>query len=111
MSEMSTNETPDSTICHPVMESPVTVSRPITHNWSQIAVMQGTGAVAHLVGSICQAVSESGGVVGLDVCGYNEQALRLPTALLRLGRTFSPGVSHQRVDTQTYWAYEFPTPA
>ncbi len=72
---------------------------------------QGTGAVAHLVGSICQAVSESGGVVGLDVCGYNEQALRLPTALLRLGRTFSPGVSHQRVDTQTYWAYEFPTPA
>jgi ribosomal protein S18 acetylase RimI-like enzyme len=72
---------------------------------------QGTGAVAHLVGSICQAVSETGGVVGLDVCGYNEQSLRLPTALLRLGRTFSPGVSHQRVDTQSYWAYEFPTPA
>jgi ribosomal protein S18 acetylase RimI-like enzyme len=72
---------------------------------------QGTGTVAHLVGSICQVVSETGGVVGLDVCGYNEQAIRLPAALLRLGRTFSPGVTHQRVDTQSYWAYEFPTPA
>jgi hypothetical protein len=71
---------------------------------------QGTGAVGLAVGRICETVAARGGVVGLDICEYNEATMRLPMAIGRLARTFTPGVTLQRLDAQVYWAYEFPVP-
>jgi GNAT superfamily N-acetyltransferase len=72
---------------------------------------QGTGAIARLIGRLCAEVASTGGVIAADICEFNEEAMRLPTAFARLGRTFSPGLKQQRLDAQVYWAYEFPTPA
>jgi hypothetical protein len=53
----------------------------------------------------------TGGVIAADICKFSEAAMRLPAAFARLARTFSPGITQQRLDAQVYWAYEFPTPA
>ncbi len=69
---------------------------------------QGTGAVSHLIGGLFAQVQQRGGIVGLDTCRLNEEAIRLPQAVLRLVRTINAEVSMQRVDVQSYWAYTVP---
>ena len=72
---------------------------------------QGTGAIAQLIGRMCAEAAATGGVIAADICEFNEQSMRLPSAFARLARTFSPGIRQQRLDAQVYWAYEFPEPA
>jgi GNAT superfamily N-acetyltransferase len=72
---------------------------------------QGTGVIARLIGRMCAEAAATGGVIAADICEFNEQSMRLPTAFARLARTFSPGINQHRLDAQVYWAYEFPTPA
>ena len=72
---------------------------------------QGTGAVATLIGRMCEEAAGSGGIIAADICEYNEATLRLPMAIARLASTFSPGVTPHRLDAQVYWAFEFPEPA
>ncbi len=70
-----------------------------------------TSASSILVAEICDAPAAAGGVVAVDICDYNESAIRLPVGLLRLGRAVSTHVELRRLDAQTYWAYEFPAVA
>jgi ribosomal protein S18 acetylase RimI-like enzyme len=72
---------------------------------------QGSPAIGHLIGSGCATAAAAGGVIAADICEANEQALRLPTTIGRLARTYTPGVRTRRLDAQVYWAYEFPAPA
>jgi GNAT superfamily N-acetyltransferase len=69
---------------------------------------QGTGVFADIVGSMCRLVAGAGGVAVLDVCRRADQVYGLPAAIARLNDTFSDGGSHERIDEQSYWAYEFP---
>lgn len=69
---------------------------------------QGTGVFATIVGSMCRLVAEAGGVAALDVCRRAEQVYGLPQAIARLNATFAAGGSSERMDEQSYWAYEFP---
>jgi GNAT superfamily N-acetyltransferase len=71
---------------------------------------QGTGAMAQMIGRMCQEVGDSGGVICVDICEH-ETRQRLSTAIEQLGNTYTPGVRRTRLDAQVYWAYEFPTPA
>jgi hypothetical protein len=60
---------------------------------------------------MCEEAAGSGGIIAADICEHNEATLRLPMAIARLARTFTPGVTPQRLDAQVYWAFEFPEPA
>ncbi len=71
---------------------------------------QGSGASSHLVRGITEHVVDTGGLVAIDICSHNETTIKLPTLLLRLGRTWAPGARLVRLDTQTYWAYDVPAP-
>jgi len=71
---------------------------------------QGGGAASHLVRGVTENVSATGGLVAIDVCSHNETTIRLPTLLLRLGRTWAPGATLKRLDSQTYWAFDVPEP-
>src|SRR3712207_8442615 len=44
---------------------------------------------------VAEDVVPTGGIVAVDVCSYNETAIKLPTMLLRLARTFSPARSEE----------------
>jgi GNAT superfamily N-acetyltransferase len=69
---------------------------------------QGTGVFAEIVGTMCRLVAEAGGVAALDVCRRADQVYALPQAIARLNDTFADGGRHERIDEQSYWAYEFP---
>ena len=70
-----------------------------------------SSALSALIGGMCAQVSSTGGIIAADFCQHNERALRLPALLSRVARGFNPGMTSQRLDAQTYWAFEFPTPA
>lgn len=68
----------------------------------------GTRVASLLVEPICELAGAEGGLVGVDICSYNETVMRLPTLLLRLARTYVPSTSLRKLDAQTYWAFDFP---
>jgi GNAT superfamily N-acetyltransferase len=69
---------------------------------------QGTGVFATIVGSMCRLVASAGGIAVLDVCRRADQVYGLPAAIARLNATFADGGTCERIDEQSYWAYEFP---
>ena len=50
-------------------------------------------------------------MICLDIAERNELVHHLPTAIERISNTFSPGIAKRRLDSQVFWAYQFPTPA
>ena len=52
---------------------------------------------------------EEGGVVAMDFCRERVDAGRMPAAIGWLIGQEVPGVRPERLDEQSYWAYEFPT--
>jgi GNAT superfamily N-acetyltransferase len=69
---------------------------------------QGTGVFAVIVGSMCRMVAGAGGIAVLDVCRRADEVYGLPAAIARLNDTFADGGTCERIDEQSYWAYEFP---
>jgi len=67
----------------------------------------GTGVLAQLIGSLTSVVPAKGGIMCVDICSFNEEELKLPDTILRLGRTFSRHLERHRLDTQVFWGYEF----
>ena len=72
---------------------------------------QGTGTMGLIIGEMCQQVGPTGGMICLDIAEQNEEVHHLPAAIDRIGNTFAPGVVKRRLDSQVFWAYQFPTPA
>jgi len=65
------------------------------------------GAFRALVTAMYRAAEEVGGMIGLDVCQYNEDGHRLPEIVERLLYRISDGkVQVERADTQSYWIYQ-----
>jgi hypothetical protein len=71
----------------------------------------GTGVLARLIGAMARAIPADGGVFAADICQFNEEALMFPDTLARLAGTFARQPDKQRLDAQTYWAYEFASSA
>lgn len=67
----------------------------------------GTGVLAQVIGSICEVIPDRGGVVAADICTFNEERLLLPDTFARLAATFIRPPAKLRLDSQTYWGYEF----
>ncbi|PRY13473.1 hypothetical protein [Kineococcus rhizosphaerae] len=66
---------------------------------------RSSGAFVRVVEEICRGIHDLGGVAAIDVCQYNEESLALPRLIDRITRTF--GAEGERLDTQTYWGYDF----
>ncbi|WP_432509853.1 hypothetical protein [Kineococcus sp. SYSU DK001] len=69
---------------------------------------RSSGAFVTIVEEICRGIHEQGGVAAIDTCRYNDEQLALPRLINRITRTF--GTEGERLDTQTYWGYDFSRP-
>ena len=67
----------------------------------------GTGVLSQLISSMCETVPVEGGMLAADICTFNEDELRLPELFARVCGTFRPKPALNRLDSQTYWSYEF----
>ncbi|GAB3264306.1 hypothetical protein GCM10027586_20270 [Kineococcus gypseus] len=72
---------------------------------------RGSGIFPRMVAHMCAVVGERGGVAGIDVCRHNEEELALPQLFGRLVDAAGAGARLLRLDQQSYWAWEFPSPA
>jgi hypothetical protein len=53
-------------------------------------------------------VGPASGMCVLDVCGWNEERLKLPWTIESIMATVAGSASAERLDSQSYWLYEFP---
>lgn len=74
---------------------------------------QASVAFKEMVEAMLQTALAVDGIIVLDTCAYNESARGLdrviPLMLRRLARPEGRQVIATRLDTQTFWEYEFPT--
>ena len=68
----------------------------------------GLGVFIDLIRAMADEIAACGGVAAMDVCRVNNTNFKLPYAVLRLTRGYSPDVQAVVLDEQSYWAYEFP---
>lgn len=68
---------------------------------------RSSGVFVTVVEAICRVVHERGGVASLDICRYNEEALALPQLIGRVVDSLGHEAEGERLDVQTYWAYDF----
>jgi hypothetical protein len=52
-------------------------------------------------------VGPVGGVCVLDICTYNEEERKLPWAIESIMQTVAGAATVHRLDSQTYWLYDF----
>jgi hypothetical protein len=67
----------------------------------------GSRVLADLMGSMCAAIPDQGGIIAADICSFNEDVLSLPDMFARVFGTFRPRPALSRLDAQVYWSYEF----
>ncbi|WP_369812603.1 GNAT family N-acetyltransferase [Kineosporia sp. A_224] len=70
-----------------------------------------TSVSALLIRALGARAAVTGGVVGVDICDFNEETLRLARSIRTLGRVVSAESVLHRLDAQTFWAYEVPQPS
>ncbi|GAA0299939.1 GNAT family N-acetyltransferase [Kineococcus aurantiacus] len=68
---------------------------------------RSSGVFVKLVEAMCRVVHEQGGVASLDICRYNDERLALPRLIERVVHSFGHAAEGERLDEQTYWAYDF----
>jgi hypothetical protein len=68
-------------------------------------------AFVELVRSMQLVAAMHNGVVGLDICRYNDDARRMSRAVGLLVRRITGSVRVEQADEQSYWLYEFPEAA
>jgi hypothetical protein len=68
------------------------------------------GGFGEIVEALYRVVADTGGVVGLDFCQYNEQVRQLPQRVQTLLERLAADVQVERADSQSYWTYEFTQP-
>ncbi len=73
---------------------------------------QSTAAFGQMVAAMYHTAADANGIIILDICSHNEDQRSLhqviPLMLKRLARPQGRSVIATRLDTQTYWEYEFP---
>jgi hypothetical protein len=69
---------------------------------------RGAGVFVGLVRALLERVTAVDGIAVLDICSHNETELALPDMIGLAARRVLGTVRQQRLDTQSYWLYEFP---
>jgi hypothetical protein len=72
---------------------------------------QGREAFAQLVEQMYMLASSQNGLVGLDICTYNDDVRRMSRIFRLMVSRLSENMRFQRIDQQSYWLYEFPSAA
>jgi hypothetical protein len=70
--------------------------------------MRGAGVFVALLGAMMRPIRATDGMVMVDICTHNEAELDLPSGIARVLRRIAGTVRPTRVDSQSYWLYEFP---
>ena len=68
----------------------------------------GKGVFVALQREMYKQVEALRGMVVLDICAYNEAELGLPWAIESILTPIAGGAFATRLDSQSYWLYEFP---
>ena len=68
----------------------------------------GKGVFVALQREMYKQVEAVRGMVVLDICTYNEDELGLPRAIESILKPIAGDATATRLDSQSYWAYEFP---
>lgn len=68
---------------------------------------RSSGVFVTLVEAMCRVVHDNRGVASLDICRYNDERLALPRLIGRIVNSFGHETTGERLDEQTYWAYDF----
>jgi hypothetical protein len=69
---------------------------------------RGKGVFVGLQQEMYRQVEKVRGIVVLDICTYNEAELGLPWAIESILRPIAGAATATRLDSQSYWLYEFP---
>lgn len=72
---------------------------------------QGREAFAQLVEQMYLVASAQNGLVGLDICTYNDDVRRMSRVFRLMVGRLSDNMKFNRIDQQSYWLYEFPNAA
>lgn len=68
----------------------------------------GKGVFVDLHRAMYEQVAAVRGMVALDICTYNEDEHDLPWAIESILKPIAGDATATRLDTQSYWLYEFP---
>jgi ribosomal protein S18 acetylase RimI-like enzyme len=68
---------------------------------------RSSGVFVALVEAMCRVVHDERGVASLDICRYNDERLALPRLIGRIVNSFGHETAGERIDEQTFWAYDF----
>jgi hypothetical protein len=69
---------------------------------------RGTGVFIRLLREMMHPITAVDGTVCIDVCTHNEQAHQLPQRVTTILDRIAGTVRAERMDTQSFWRYEFP---
>jgi hypothetical protein len=69
---------------------------------------RGVGVYVRLVRSMLERITAADGIAVADICSHNETQYGLPDMLGLAARRVTGAVRQERLDTQSYWLYEFP---
>jgi hypothetical protein len=73
--------------------------------------VQGREVFAQLVEQMYLVASAQNGLVGLDICTYNDETRHMSRVFRLMIRRQTSNMKFNRIDQQSYWLYEFPAAA
>jgi hypothetical protein len=68
-------------------------------------------AFAELVKEMYLVAATQNGLIGLDVCNYNDDVRNMTRIFRMMVSRLSDNMRFERIDQQSYWLYEFPAAA
>jgi len=72
---------------------------------------QGHEAFAQMVEQMYLIAVTQNGLVGLDICSYNDEVRNMSRVFRVMIRRLTKEMKFTRIDQQSYWLYEFPQAA
>jgi hypothetical protein len=72
---------------------------------------QGCEAFAQMVEQMYLVAVTQNGLVGLDICNYNDDIRKMSRVFRIMIRRLTENMRFTRIDQQSYWLYEFPATA
>ena len=73
--------------------------------------VQGKHMFKQLVEQLYVTAATQNGLVGIDICSYNDDVRRMSRVFRLLVSRMSGTMRFNRIDQQSYWLYEFPSAA
>jgi hypothetical protein len=68
---------------------------------------QGRRMFRQMVEQLYIIAATQGGLVGIDICSYNDEVLNFSHIFRSMVERLMPNMRFQRIDQQSYWLYDF----